>query len=61
MVTRKRCFGDRSDGRKIRTLNPMTRIAIFIMKDRNDVLNYIRDSIDTAQIDKYILKSARRD
>ncbi len=61
MVTRKRRFGDRSDGRKIRTLNPMTRIAIFIMKDRNDALNYIRDSIDTAQIDKYILKSARRD
>lgn len=56
MVTRKRRFGDRSDGRKIRTLNPMTRIAIFIMKDRNDALNYIRDSIDTAQIDKYILK-----
>lgn len=56
MVTKKRRFGDRNDGRKIRTINPMTRIAIFIMKDRNDALNYIRDSIDTAQVDKYILK-----
>ena len=55
-MTRKRRFGDRNDGRKIRTLNPMTRIAIFIMKDRNDALNYIRDSIDTVQVDKYILK-----
>ena len=55
-MTRKRRFGDRNDGRKIRTLNPMTRIAIFIMKDRNDALNYIRDSIDTVQVDQYIRK-----
>ena len=55
-MTRQRRFGDRNDGRKIRALNPMTRIAIFIMKDRNDALNYIRDSIDTVQVDQYIRK-----
>jgi hypothetical protein len=55
-VARKRRIGDRNDGRKIRSLSPMTRIAIFIMKDRNDALNYISDTVDTAQVDKYILK-----
>ena len=55
-MTRKRRLGDRSDGRKLRTLDPMSRIAIFIMKDRNDALNYFSDSIDTEEMDRYIQK-----
>lgn len=55
-MTRKRRFGDRNDGRKLRTLDPMSRIAVFIMKDRNDALNAFSDSVDTEQLDRYIQK-----
>ena len=51
---RRRRFGDRPEGRRIRTLSPMTRVAIYIMENRIGALNSIRDSVDTAQIDKYV-------
>ena len=56
---RKRRLGDRYDGRKIRTLDPMNRVAIFIMKDRNDASNLFSDSVDSAAVDKYILKKRK--
>lgn len=55
-MSRKRRLGDRNDGRKLRSLDPMTRVAIFIMKDRNDALNYYSESFDTSQVDAYIRK-----
>ena len=58
-MARKRRFGDRSDGRKLRNIDPMTRVAIFIMKDRNDACNLFSDSLDTAAMDKYILKKRK--
>lgn len=51
---RRRRFGDRPEGRRIRSLSPMTRVAIFIMENRIGALNSIRDSVDTSQIDKYV-------
>ncbi len=58
-MQKKRRLGDRRDGRKLRSIDPMTRVAIFIMKDRNDACNYFSDSLDTAVIDKYILKKRK--
>lgn len=55
-MQRKRRLGDRRDGRKIRSIDPMSRVALFIMKDRNDALNYYSESFDTEEIDKYIRK-----
>lgn len=51
---RKRRWGDRRDGRKIRTLPPMQYIAVCIMHKRNDAQNLFKSTIDYANIDKYI-------
>ena len=43
---RKKRFGDRSDGRKLRTIHPMNRIMPYIMPKRSDALNTFYDRID---------------
>ena len=50
----KRRFGDRSDGRRIRSLNPMNFVSSFIMVTRNDSSNLITVSVDIEEIEKYI-------
>lgn len=52
----KRRFGDRSDGRRIRSLNPMNFVSSFIMVKRNDACNYITVPVDLEGIEKYIRK-----
>ncbi len=52
----KRRFGDRADGRRIRTISPMARVSPYIMKTRNTSQNYFEDEINTEQIDRYIKK-----
>lgn len=56
MSNYKRRFGDRSDGRKLRTLQPMSMVSPYIMKTRNDACNQIALSLDTAISDAYIAK-----
>ncbi len=53
MAYRKR-YGDRWDGRRIRSLSPMTRISAYIMPRRNGAHNYIRDSLEVTAAEKYI-------
>lgn len=53
---RKRRWGDRRDGRKIRSLPPMQYIAVCIMHKRNDAQNLFQSTIDYAYIDEYIKK-----
>lgn len=55
-IKRKRRFGDRHDGRKIRTLPPMQYVAVSIMHKRNDAQNLFKSNIDYAYIDEYIRK-----
>jgi pyruvate/2-oxoglutarate dehydrogenase complex dihydrolipoamide acyltransferase (E2) component len=50
----RRRFGDRTEGRRVRTVSPMARVSPYIMKTRNTSQNYIRDEIDTTKIDQYI-------
>ncbi len=50
----RRRFGDRADGRRVRTISPMARVSPFIMKTRNTSQNYFQDEIDTTRIDQYI-------
>ncbi len=50
----KRRFGDRADGRRIRSINGMARVACYIMPDRSGSSNRIRDTINTEKIDEYI-------
>jgi len=55
----RRRFGDRADGRKLRTLYPMSRIAGFMMPDRSGACNQIRDSFPLEKVEQYIRKKRR--
>ena len=50
---KKRRFrlGDRSDGRKLRTLQPMNRLMPYIMKKRSDAQNTFADKIEVSKAD----------
>ena len=50
----KRRFGDRPDGRRVRTLPPMARVSPYIMKTRNTSTNYFQSEINMDKIDQYI-------
>ena len=56
---RKRRFGDRSDGRRVRTIPPMSQVAPFIMPNRNGASNYFDSSIEVTEIERYIRKKRR--
>ena len=47
-------WGDRSDGRKVRTLPPMATVSPYIMVTRNDASNLIEDSLEVTAIERYI-------
>lgn len=49
-------WGDRSDGRRLRSLSPLQQVQAYIMPTRNDASNSIRDSIEVTDIDAYIMK-----
>ena len=55
----KRRFGDRPDGRKLRTFDPMNRIAGFIMPDRSGACNQIRDCFPLEEVEKYVHQKRR--
>ena len=52
----KRKFGDRPDGRKIRSLDPMNTVSPYIMGKRNDANNLCEVSVDIENIEKYLKK-----
>ena len=56
---RKRRFGDRNDGRRVRTRGPMEGVATYIMKDRVGSSNYVRDTIEMEPIEEYIRKKRK--
>ena len=47
-------WGDRSDGRKIRTLAPMAQITSFFQVERNTCSNLFEESIEITHIERYI-------
>lgn len=51
---RKRRFGDRLDGRRLRTLPPMAMVSPFIMADRNDSMNMFAETIDITTCEKFL-------
>ncbi len=51
--TRRR-FGDRRDGRRVRTLPPMVQMTPYIMKVRSDSQNHFEDIIDITNIESYL-------
>lgn len=57
----KKRLGDRKDGRKVRTLDPMAYVAAVIMKNRNDATNYFEYKIDMGPITSYIQKKRQEE
>lgn len=49
-------WGDRKDGRRVRTLNGMSVVAGYIMPDRNDACNNIRDTVEIGAVERYVHK-----
>lgn len=50
----RRRFGDRSDGRKIRSLQPLNYLIPYIMKTRNSANNHLKITVDIENMEKYI-------
>ncbi len=53
---RKRSMGDRSDGRRIKTLPAMSYLEPFIMSTRADSQNHFEDVIDITNVEHYLDK-----
>ena len=51
---RKRRFGDRRDGRRLRTLEPYNEMTPFIMKYRSDSSNYLSDSMEVSEVERFL-------
>lgn len=47
-------WGDRPDGRRVRSLDPISVVASYIMPDRNGASNMFKGSLEISAIEKYI-------
>ena len=52
-------WGDRSDGRRVRTLPPMAQVSPYIMVNRNESSNLFTESFEITHIDRYIRQKRR--
>ena len=52
-------WGDRSDGRRVRTLPPMAQVSPYIMVTRNTSTNFFEDALEITHIDRYIRQKRR--
>ncbi len=50
----KRRFGDRKEGRLLRSYPAYNKFTPFIMKDRNDACNYFEDSLEVTEVDRWL-------
>lgn len=48
------------DGRRIKTLPPISRVSPYIMKKRQDASNTLSDTLDIAACDEYIFKKRQQ-
>lgn len=52
----KRRFGDRAEGRRIRSIDPMAIVAPFIMPSRIGSQNLFQDSVNLAAMERFVHK-----
>ncbi len=52
-------WGDRPDGRRVRTLPPMAQVSPYIMVRRNESTNFFAESLEISHIDRYIRQKRR--
>lgn len=53
-------WGDRNDGRRIRSIPPMSQVVPYIMVERNESTNYFSESLEITHIDRYIRQKRRQ-
>ena len=53
---RKKRWGDRSDGRRLREIQPISVVVPFLMRTRSDAQNHFEDVIDITNIENYLDK-----
>ena len=53
-MARKRRFGDRKEGRRIRTLDPLYNFIPFIMVKRSDAWTLFEESIEITEVDRWL-------
>ena len=51
---RKRKFGDRSDGRRLRTLDGLHVATAFVMRQRNDACNQFAEEVNINKADEFV-------
>ncbi len=51
---RKKRFGDRKEGRKLRSLDPIVALFPYICPNATSNVNLIKDSFDVGPVDRYI-------
>lgn len=56
---KRRHLGDRNDGRVVRSLSPMAKLVPYIMKERSDSQNHIRETFCVDTVLEYINKKRR--
>ncbi len=56
MKKKRRRWGDRKDGRRVRSLHAMDYVSPYIMVERNDASNFFRDSIEVTNVEDFIKK-----
>ncbi|WP_298018517.1 hypothetical protein [uncultured Dysosmobacter sp.] len=54
-----RRFGDRNDGRRLRSLSPIFAVSPYIMKTRNTSQNFIEDHIEVTEMERYIVEKRK--
>jgi len=52
-------WGDRIDGRRVRTLHPMAQITSYFQWERNICSNFFEESFEITHIDRYIRQKRR--
>lgn len=51
---KKKRFSDRSDGRRLRSLEPINAMIPFVMKKRNEASNLFADSVEITETERYL-------
>ena len=59
-MKRKKRFGDRKDGRLLRSLSPMDKVSPFIMPHKAGATNYCEDEVDITAMNHYIHEKRRQ-
>jgi len=52
-------WGDRKDGRRVRTLHPMAQITSYFQVERNTCSNLFEESFEITHVDRYIRQKRR--